>query len=446
MPSLLLVLLRALVYTKRGLVWLGVRLLGIADRAAWLYRETIGFWWYKARLALRKLARYFFPASSGHPVDKLARRGPLQLIVLVVALCIMWPASKLGATDRGTAGRASLLYSLAGPGEEDFSEEETAVPAGLDHARSWREGAVSRLTAGTGNSAPTRTPEFSSVTMGGTALTKPIILPGTILADHILGAARAQVVAYEVQPGDVVSNIARNFGVQVSTILWANKLTPRSVIRPGDRLKILPVDGVTHKVVRGDTVGKIARLYAAKENDIIAFNKLAEDGSDLAIGEEVMVPNGVARRAVSPAIQVVPRIRALSQIVPPLPSIEAPAGLGFIWPSGVRRITQYFGWRHTGVDIAGPAGTPLYAARAGVVARSQCGWNGGYGCYVIIDHGDGLQTVYGHASDLYVAPGEEVTQGQVVAAMGSTGRSSGPHVHFEVRLSGRKVNPLRYLR
>jgi len=136
----------------------------------------------------------------------------------------------------------------------------------------------------------------------------------------------------------------------------------------------------------------------------------------------------------------------LSNIAAPPPSVAAPAGSGYLWPAGVRYISQYFGWRHTGLDIAGKIGTGLYASRAGTVTRSQCGWNGGYGCYIIIDHGNGITTLYGHASRLYVSVGEYVSQGQTFAAMGSTGRSTGSHLHFEVRVNGARQNPLRYIR
>ena len=161
------------------------------------------------------------------------------------------------------------------------------------------------------------------------------------------------------------------------------------------------------------------------------------------IGEELIIPGGEKPQPV-----YVPPVRksALGSIGAPPPSIGAPAGSGYLWPTTVRRITQYFGLRHTGVDIAGPVGTPLYAAKAGIVTKSQCGWNGGYGCYVVVDHGSGVETLYGHASELLVTAGEDVSQGQTIALMGSTGRSTGPHVHFEVHLNRRLQNPLQYIR
>jgi murein DD-endopeptidase MepM/ murein hydrolase activator NlpD len=112
-------------------------------------------------------------------------------------------------------------------------------------------------------------------------------------------------------------------------------------------------------------------------------------------------------------------------------------------------ITQYFGWTHHAIDIAGPFETPTYAAKAGTVEKAQCGWNSGYGCYVIIDHGNGIKTLYGHHSRLLVSPGEYVETGQTIALMGNTGKvrgRTGIHVHFEIIKNGVRVNPLGYVR
>ena len=120
------------------------------------------------------------------------------------------------------------------------------------------------------------------------------------------------------------------------------------------------------------------------------------------------------------------------------------AGDGFVWPAGVRRISQYYSWRHTGLDIAGPTGTNIYAMDSGVVTFS--GVSNGYGYNILVDHGNGMKTRYAHASKLYVEKGETVTKGQVIMAMGSTGWSTGPHLHFEVIVNGAKKNPLSYIK
>lgn len=447
----LLLLLRGLMGVKRAAVWLLGRLWRILVRVDEAYRNTIGWRIYKILFACKRIIRHSLPTRAGGAAEWFSRRGTLQGALFVIALILMIPHSRLyGRGAYAIPGRGTLLYSLVGPGDQDFQIEE--VMADVENAAresntpAWRQGAVS-VPGGaiSGQTAPAEPQEIVSISAGGSALSKPTILPGNALPSSA-GAARREIVLYEVKPGDVIGAIAGRFGVGVETILWANGLTIRSYIRPGDKLKILPVDGVLHTVARNDTVKKIARLYKAKEEDIIGFNKLQPDGSDLVAGENLIVPGGVKQlAAASPA--GARRFTALSQIAAP-PSVTAPAGTGYLWPTitSVRRITQYFSWRHTGVDIAGPVGTPLYAARAGAVIRSQGGWNGGYGLYIIIDHGDGVQTLYGHAAQLFVKVGEFVEQGQTIALMGSSGRSTGSHVHFEVIVKGRRVNPLAYIR
>ena len=120
-------------------------------------------------------------------------------------------------------------------------------------------------------------------------------------------------------------------------------------------------------------------------------------------------------------------------------------GLGMLWPATVRRITQYFNWRHRGIDIAGPTGTLIYAALDGMVEIS--GWNsGGYGYQIVLRHSNGMKTRYAHSSKLFVSVGQKVTKGEVIALMGSTGRSTGSHLHFEVVVGGVRVNPFLYVK
>lgn len=269
----------------------------------------------------------------------------------------------------------------------------------------------------------------------GSVVVKPIRLPsGAGTAQEHAAAARASVITYTVEEGDTISGLAVRFGVTINTILWENNLTAYSIIRPGQRLTILPTSGVRHKVARGETISKIAAKYGVDTATILAVNRLAS-AEDLQIGELLMVPNGK-----KPQPAPIYTLRRNFAIAP----LSSGARLG--WPASCQRITQYFGWRHTGIDIACPAGTPVYAAAAGRVIKAQGGWNGGYGIMIVLQHPDGTQTLYGHNSKLYVSVGDEVVRGQAIAGIGSTGRSSGPHVHFEIRVGGYRRNPLSYLR
>lgn len=259
--------------------------------------------------------------------------------------------------------------------------------------------------------------------------------------------ARATVEEYVVQGGDTISSIAEKFGISVNTILWANNLNERSLIRPDDKLSIPPVSGVLHKVKSGDTLDKIASRYSVSADQIIEFNRLA-DANDLNIDELIMVPGGIMPEAPRPAPQVQPRSSGFAIRLPSLfttpPPVKVSPGNRMQWPAATRKINQYYrGWIHTGVDIECSYGQANYAADDGVVIRS--GWMRGYGYSVEIDHGGGIKTLYGHNQKNLVRAGQRVNKGQAIGMCGSTGRSTGTHLHFEVITNGRKLNPLTYL-
>lgn len=231
---------------------------------------------------------------------------------------------------------------------------------------------------------------------------------------------RNQVVTYTVQPDDNLSQIANDFGISVNSLVWANNLKDSDYLSPGQELKIPPVSGVIHVVKKGDTVQSIAKKYSGDEEKIIEFNGLPRDGA-LQIGQEIIVPEG--------------KIQIAGQIIPYSSRVRfarLPELVGFfILP------TQGFNWGilhgRNGVDIANFCGTPIYAAAPGaVIAAQQTGWNGGAGKYIKISHGNELYTLYAHLSRLLVSGGESVSRGQLIGLMGSTGLSTGCHLHFEV--------------
>lgn len=254
---------------------------------------------------------------------------------------------------------------------------------------------------------------------------------------------RTEIIYYTVQNGDTVSTIARRFGLTVNTILWANNLTAFSLIRPGDRLTILPYSGVLYTVKKGDTLAKISQKYGVELEKILSCNTL---GNSLATGQKLVIPGAKkindAVATKRPASNSYTGISIIKDLIKN-PSVKV-SGNKMAWPTVGTRITQYFSWRHTGLDIANKTGTPLYAADAGVVEFA--GWATGYGNSIVINHGGGKKTRYGHASKLFVKVGDEVEKGENIAAMGSTGWSTGPHLHFEVIINGAKYNPLNYIR
>jgi len=255
---------------------------------------------------------------------------------------------------------------------------------------------------------------------------------------------RDNIIQYTVQTGDTISSIANRFRLSVNTVLWANNLGAYSLIRPGDTLSILPVSGVTYTAKRGDTVNLIASRYGVEETDIFKYNDL-ENG--LKAGQELIIPGG---RKITTAVASTPSRQtssgSVSSVIEKLvnPAKAEDSDTIMAWPTEGSRITQYYSWRHTGLDIANKTGTPLYAAEAGTVEVS--GWNNGYGYNVVVNHGGGKKTRYAHASKLYVKIGDKVERGEQIAAMGSTGWSTGPHIHFEVIVNGVRQNPLNYIR
>jgi len=283
-----------------------------------------------------------------------------------------------------------------------------------------------------------------SITGDGTALVRQ----DTILTVKTK-RARPGIVYYTVQPGDVIGQIADQFDLKVSTILWENSLTAYSIIRPGDRLTILPMDGIIYQVTKGDTLEKIANKYNVDKNNIAEANKL-DITKALAAGQKIFVPGGtkiqasIARTPTVAARTAVSGLQVLKDLILPKAPSAAPASRGKLnWPTIGYRITQYYSWRHQAVDIANKIGTPLYAADDGVVEIA--GWGTGYGNTILINHGNGMKTRYGHLSQFFVKAGDEVVKGETIGLMGSTGWSTGPHVHFEVIINGVKYNPLNYL-
>lgn len=254
---------------------------------------------------------------------------------------------------------------------------------------------------------------------------------------------RTKIETHIVQEGETLGAIARMYGVSIQTIMSANNLSGSGLIRPGQSLRILPIDGLMYVVKRGDTLNGIAQKYQSEGSAILHENGLA-DASSLQIGAEIILPGGRAPAAPRPTP---PRTGSVQNLVTPGPAADRVGTGKMLWPTAARRITQYWrGSRHTGVDIAGPTGTAVYAADDGVVTFS--GWNrGGYGNMIIVDHGGGLYTRYAHASKNLMSVGDSVKRGDVIQLMGSTGRSTGPHLHFEV-MSGstsRRVNPLDWV-
>jgi murein DD-endopeptidase MepM/ murein hydrolase activator NlpD len=252
---------------------------------------------------------------------------------------------------------------------------------------------------------------------------------------------RSEILNYTVQSGDTVSSIASKFGVSIDTIRWANELPSLSSIKPGQVLKILPVTGVSHKVKKGETIYSIAKYYSTDAQGLVDFpfnNFVNDETFSLAVGQTLIVPDAVMPKETP--------WQPSAYIARQTPDAGTVVGSGnFIWPTS-GTMTQRYSWYHKGIDIANRASPVILAADSGKVIVS--GWPDarGYGNMVQIDHGGGIQTIYGHFAKLYVVAGQTVNRGDQLGIMGTTGRSTGIHLHFEVRRNNAAFDPMSILK
>lgn len=246
---------------------------------------------------------------------------------------------------------------------------------------------------------------------------------------------RAGVEQHVVKAGETLASLAKKYDVSVDSIKWASGLKT-DTIRPGDELSVPPVTGVVHTVRTGDTIYSIAKRYGTDAQEILnyPFNDFADiDTFALTPGQALVVPHGTPPQE-RPSV---PRLR--STIAAGTPGTGA-----FIWPTS-GTVSQYPIWYHMALDIANRSFPPIIAADTGTVAYAGC-ISTGYGCHVIINHGNGLSSLYAHMSRIDVGVGQGVARGQTIGRLGSTGRSTGPHLHFEIRKGGALQNPLSYLK
>jgi len=394
---------------------------------ALFFIRVIGIPAYRGTFFLRRLFSRIVHPTKHRLLRVITNRYTVHVMMVVLIVGVVFVNFRTSDVRAETFGQRSILYALVAV---DDSQTLEVVNAGDRVAQS---GIATSYLPDTGLDARAHIDLNYREEAYVTPLTGE-----TVSAPEV--SKRDKVEMYVVQEGDTLGQIAQRFGLNLSTVLWSNDLTFRSTIRPGNSLKILPADGVLYTVKKGDTLSSISKRYGVETDKIQGENGLPQS-EKLAIGDEILLTD--AEPIVAPIVKRAPSVAKLFS--PPSKSKKTEETEGtWVWPTDWHVITQYYGWRHTGIDIDGDFTTYSYAAREGVVIYS--GWRGGYGVTVEIDHGDGYVTRYGHHSENYVKVGDVVTAGQILARTGTTGRSTGTHLHFEVIKNKKFQNPFDYIR
>ncbi len=370
------------------------------------------FFIYKIYFSIRRAVGKVFPFKDIFGI--ITNKYIIHAAIIIIAGATVSQNIYAHASSLGDYGKKSILFKLTKPVDDEEMVQGLPINSDIEEGS---ENGVSGVNA----IDITQVEPYNAIGFIG----------GDYAASISTANTRTSIEYYIVKKGDAPGSIAQEFGISLETLLWANNLSSRSVIRPGDRLTILPVSGVAHTVKKGDTLAAIAKKYNADTEKIREFNHLNNDA--LSLGQVVVVPGG--------KIIYVPPPTYTSGYTASR-SYESSGKL--FWPVPSRRITQYYSWRHPGLDIGLPTGSAIAAAEDGIVIYS--GWGTGYGYEVLIDHGTGIKTRYAHASRLYVKKGDAVARGQTIALSGNTGWSTGPHLHFEIYDGNVRRNPLLYIK
>jgi len=332
---------------------------------------------------------------------------------LIVALVLLAPLAY------AHAGLLSVLGDIVDGSASKVSAQEN--PRTFPHASG-------TLLAAATNLDPNPLKSTSDLNIVDDALMPAVTPEGIVFVEGFSAdvdkPGPSQISRYIVHKGDTLGDIAKMFGVSVNTIRWANDLKVGQALKVGQELLILPVTGVQYTVKKGDTLAGIAKKFKGDQKEIISYNSLAS-AADISVGDELIIPDGVE------AVAVVPSSAGTSKYIPGYSGPELAGYYARPLPASCPRTQGQHG--HNGVDMGCPAGTSISAAAAGEVTIARGGYNGGYGTFVVVSHPNGTQTLYAHMSALNVAAGQYVVQGQKIGEVGRTGKSTGNHLHFEVR-------------
>ncbi len=386
-----------------------------------------------------------FPEAPGLKAFLAKSTGKLRFFSLALA----GAAARKSSFNPGPVSEGFMPLLLPGPipesPSEPFAEKPRATPGKLGPALGYSGAGLLLAILGLGILTLAR-PSFPlpkggllpGPTLGGTTVNDPLLdylSPELILqvSDSDLQGLpipkSLELSSYRVKPGDSLAGISRRFGLSVDSLVSLNGIKSIKALKAGAELKVPNMDGIIHIVTKGQSLGSIARSY---RTDLTALADVNDLGSgSIRPGQTLFIPGA--------------RL--------PQETLKKIYGTSVIWP-GRGPISSWFGYRadpftgvrryHAGIDIVVPMGSSIKAAMDGVVA--DAGYNGNYGNYVILSHGDGMQTLYGHLTSYSVRPGQRLAQGSILGLSGNTGYSTGPHLHFGVYKGGVAVDPLKLLK
>ena len=405
-----------------------------------------------------------------HRRSLIARLGPDRAVAVAVAGILLGAsvvsisAGHLGGATGGTSGAGSAPRIAVGGdttddtggtvGTGEAGSEILAVGDGSDDSASTGDVEFGQPAEVTKPNSPFAAIDFGDTEIsasGAAAVEGPFIDDGTLVkpiaVDTTVPDGSGLVRTYKVKKGDKLGDIATEFKVSPMTIVWANNLKSKTDFKKGDTLRIPPVTGLIVKVAATDTLASIASKYGVDGTDILVTNGI--DDPNLVVGQVLVLPGAKGKAIPKPTFKPSTHVTQSTggSIRPP----STYSGGRFTFPvvGGDNYISQYFSYGHGGLDIAADYGSTVRAAAGGKVIFA--GWkNNGGGYQVWVAHGSGLYTTYNHMSGVSVGRGQTVNRGQQVGRVGSSGNSTGPHLHFEVWRGpvwdgGARVNPLRYL-
>lgn len=449
----------------------------MARPARWIFKKAMwpSFVWAYKKLVLINERWKIFSHSSHRILSLVTHRLTVKAGVLLICAGIVTANVVVANQPRRGVGQFAQGTMVNRVVFRDVDIVVTAEQITKAQPQWWQDGSLIKEPLPTDAISVEEETSIVENAVTGIALVPPSEIGKT-------AHTRTEIEEYIVQDGDTAGTIAAKFNLRMQTILDANNLDNPDLVRPGDTLKILPIDGVKHTWQKKDTLEKLAKRYKAEIEDILEFNNI-ETFKEIEVGQVIIVPDGripapkpkpqpvpVVAPTVTPTYTEVastptptvtptayeeptPAAAPVYEPIPEEPSIDEAAAIAeviptqaatgsLIWPTTTDRISQGYGYGHTGIDIDGEFGDPTYAANNGTVVSA--GWAGPYGNMVVVDHGNGLVTRYAHLQSLGVSAGQSVSQGQNLGEQGSTGNSSGSHLHYEVMKNGQFVNPYEY--